>query len=223
MADPSTYVTPLPGGDLQQGFKPGRHDGVDLGLTGGNPAGMTIIAPKDGTVVYVSYGEAAGGNVTNINHPDGVQTRYDHQEVIFVVVGQDVVQGQAIGLVGATGAVTGPHLHYEVRQPVGNPLDPVPFLNPYQPPTPPDPPPPPRQRLPRKDPDTMSQSIYRLRDNPPDFRDVLVDTTAKTLSAVTDADSDEGVKAGIARSTVDKAAWEKYRDSLTDYTRVGVA
>lgn len=133
------WVTPVPGSIVTNGYKPPGHNGVDLGSATGSPLGAPIVAPRDGTVSYVSYGEPDAGNVININHADGWQTRYFHCDTIVVMVGQPVVQEQLIGTVGATGKVTGPHLHYEMRLPVGTPHDPTPFLNPYVPPVPPSP------------------------------------------------------------------------------------
>lgn len=129
-----TFISPIQG-ELHesQGYRPPNnpgHAGVDIA---GGDMGRNIVAPETGIVVYVSYGEQAGGNVLNIQHADGVQSRYDHLSQFIVSIGQWVNQGQIIGLVGATGDVTGPHLHYEIHNPVGNPIDPTPYLRPYSP------------------------------------------------------------------------------------------
>lgn len=121
------WISPLATYVISQPFIPGQHYGVDMAAPDGTP----IVAPRDGTVVYVSPNELTGGNVTNIDHADGYQTRYDHQSEFNVEVGQTVVQGQLIGRVGHGGlGVTGPHLHYEVHLPVGHPIDPAPYLIP---------------------------------------------------------------------------------------------
>ncbi len=71
-------------------------------------------------------GKGGYGYTTRIIHPNGVETVYAHQSRIAVGVtpGAAVVQGQTIGLVGATGNATGPHLHYEILVD-GEPVDPL--------------------------------------------------------------------------------------------------
>ncbi|WP_435837205.1 peptidoglycan DD-metalloendopeptidase family protein [Streptomyces asoensis] len=96
----------------------GYHTGLDLVADSGTP----IYAPADGKVVHAGPG-GSYGNETEIQHADGVITLYAHQTSIHVSVGQQVKRGQQIGTVGATGNVTGPHLHWEVRIPgVDNPF-----------------------------------------------------------------------------------------------------
>jgi murein DD-endopeptidase MepM/ murein hydrolase activator NlpD len=98
------------------------HAGIDLGA----PAGTPIRAAAAGTVVFA--GTMGGyGNATDIRHGDGTTTRYAHQSRLFVRSGQQVAAGQVIGLVGSTGASTGPHLHLEVRIAAG-PIDPRTWL-----------------------------------------------------------------------------------------------
>ncbi|MEU2582826.1 peptidoglycan DD-metalloendopeptidase family protein [Streptomyces avermitilis] len=96
----------------------GYHTGLDLVASTGTP----IYAPADGKIVHAGPG-GAYGNETEIQHADGVITLYAHQTSIKVSVGDTVTRGQLIGMVGATGNVTGPHLHWEVRLPgVDNPF-----------------------------------------------------------------------------------------------------
>ncbi|MDT9688411.1 peptidoglycan DD-metalloendopeptidase family protein [Streptomyces sp. P9(2023)] len=96
----------------------GYHTGLDLTA----PTGTTLYAPADGKVVKAGYG-GSYGNETNIEHANGVITLYAHQSRMDVKVGDQVKRGQQIGAVGATGNVTGPHLHWEVRMPgVDNPF-----------------------------------------------------------------------------------------------------
>ncbi|MFF1769600.1 peptidoglycan DD-metalloendopeptidase family protein [Streptomyces sp. NPDC058249] len=96
----------------------GYHTGLDLVAPGGTP----IYAPADGKVVKAGAG-GSYGNETDIEHDGGVITLYAHQTSIKVSVGDTVKRGQLIGTVGATGNVTGPHLHWEVRMPgVDNPF-----------------------------------------------------------------------------------------------------
>jgi len=98
------------------------HTGIDFGAGTGTP----IRAAADGTVV--SAGPYGGyGNATIIDHGNGLATLYGHQSRILVSQGQHVQRGQVIGLVGATGLATGPHLHFEVRV-SGTPVNPLGYL-----------------------------------------------------------------------------------------------
>jgi murein DD-endopeptidase MepM/ murein hydrolase activator NlpD len=86
------------------------HPGIDIGV----PAGTPIRAAGSGTVILA--GPTSGyGNYTCIDHGGGISTCYAHQSAMHVGVGQHVVQGQVIGLVGCTGLCFGDHLHFEVR------------------------------------------------------------------------------------------------------------
>jgi murein DD-endopeptidase MepM/ murein hydrolase activator NlpD len=87
----------------------GFHSGLDF--HGGE--GLPITAPAAGTVVFTGP-LTVRGNVTIIDHGWGVYSGYWHQSGIQVQTGQTVEQGQVIGLVGGTGRVTGPHLHWEI-------------------------------------------------------------------------------------------------------------
>lgn len=97
------------------------HAGIDLSA----PRGTAIYAAGDGIVMSAEW-EGGYGYTTRIIHPNGVETVYAHQSRIAVGVtpGAAVVQGQTIGLVGATGNATGPHLHYEILVD-GEPVDPL--------------------------------------------------------------------------------------------------
>ena len=88
----------------------GYHTGQDFSATAGTP----ILAAADGIVISTGDG-GPYGNLTQIQHPDDVQTWYAHQSVISTQVGAVVKAGQVIGAVGSTGNSTGPHLHFEVR------------------------------------------------------------------------------------------------------------
>lgn len=99
------------------------HSGFDY--CGGE--GDKIFAAADGTVVYV--GElTVRGNATLIDHGHGLYTGYYHQSKIEVSQGEKVSAGQEIGLIGATGRVTGPHLHFDVFV-GGVQVDPSDWLN----------------------------------------------------------------------------------------------
>lgn len=88
------------------------HNGIDL--VNGNP-NTPIFASADGEVIVA--GDASYfdwyGNWTVIKHADGMFTGYAHQSRVDVSIGQKVTAGQQIGLMGATGPVTGPHLHFQ--------------------------------------------------------------------------------------------------------------
>lgn len=98
------------------------HAGVDIP----GPVGTPVYATADG---MVDRAERAGGygNLVELDHGKGIQTRYGHLSRILVEPGTRVVRGQLIALMGSTGRSTGPHLHYEVRID-GHAVNPVPFL-----------------------------------------------------------------------------------------------
>lgn len=98
------------------------HTGLDFA----GPTGTPLLAVADGTVISVGWG-GAYGNLTKLDHGGGLQTWYAHQSATDVQAGQQVTAGQTIGRLGSTGNVTGPHLHFEVRQ-GGTPTDPAPWL-----------------------------------------------------------------------------------------------
>jgi murein DD-endopeptidase MepM/ murein hydrolase activator NlpD len=105
------------------GMRWGRmHEGIDIGV----PYGTAIHAAAAGRVIYCGW-ESGYGNLTVIDHGNGIATAYGHQSSIAVSCGQDVTQGQVIGYVGCTGHCTGPHLHFEVRV-NGAPVDPLGYL-----------------------------------------------------------------------------------------------
>ena len=101
------------------------HPGVDFGARYGTP--IHVVA--DGTVIGAGYlpNEGGYGQIVLVRHPGGFITAYAHTSRYFVHAGQHVTRGQVIGLVGATGHVTGPHLHFEVRV-NGVKVNPVPWL-----------------------------------------------------------------------------------------------
>jgi len=103
----------------------GHHTGVDFHATTGTP----VKAVHEGTVVKAGWGGAYGNEII-IKHATGVYTEYAHLSSISVKVGEKVSTGRMIGLSGATGNATGPHLHFEVRTGIayGTDIDPVKFL-----------------------------------------------------------------------------------------------
>ena len=85
------------------------HSGVDFGWE----AGVDILAPTNGIVVFVGH-LVIRGNTTIIDHGWGIYTLYAHQEKVLVSVGDTVKPGQLIGNIGNTGRSSGPHLHWEL-------------------------------------------------------------------------------------------------------------
>lgn len=87
-----------------------EHTGADIGGKKGN----SIYAAASGKVIFV--GKSSGyGNYLDIDHGNGIVTRYAHCSKILVKKGQSVKMGDKIALVGDTGTTTGPHLHFEIR------------------------------------------------------------------------------------------------------------
>ena len=101
---------------------PAMHTGIDFRGTYGEPAHATAA----GTVT--SAGWSGGyGQMVEIDHGNGLATRYGHLSEIDVRVGQSIRIGQVVGRIGSTGRSTGPHLHYETRVD-GEAVDPQKFL-----------------------------------------------------------------------------------------------
>ncbi|MDB6453578.1 M23 family metallopeptidase [Falsirhodobacter sp. 20TX0035] len=86
------------------------HAGVDMAA----PVGTPILAPGEGTVVRAGWVNGYG-NMVEIRHDFGIETRYGHMSKIRVKVGDKLSRGDRIGDMGSTGRSTGSHLHYEVR------------------------------------------------------------------------------------------------------------
>jgi murein DD-endopeptidase MepM/ murein hydrolase activator NlpD len=98
------------------------HTGVDLEAAMGTPVRVTA----DGIVSYADW-ESGYGRLIIVDHGNGVQTYYGHLSRFDVVPGEDVRRGDVIARSGASGRVTSPHLHYEVRLD-GTPVNPYPYL-----------------------------------------------------------------------------------------------
>jgi murein DD-endopeptidase MepM/ murein hydrolase activator NlpD len=86
------------------------HPGMDID----GERGDTVTAPANGTVIKAGW-TGGYGNMIEIDHGNGLTTRYGHLSEIEVQVGDTITRGQLIGLIGTTGRSTGPHLHYELR------------------------------------------------------------------------------------------------------------
>ncbi|MFK4507819.1 peptidoglycan DD-metalloendopeptidase family protein [Bradyrhizobium daqingense] len=102
--------------------RPAMHTGLDFRAATGDPVRVTAYGK------VVSAGWSGGyGRLVEVDHGNGLSTRYGHLSEINVKVGEVVKIGQVIGLVGSTGRSTGPHLHYETRI-EGEAVDPQKFL-----------------------------------------------------------------------------------------------
>ncbi|MEU1403808.1 M23 family metallopeptidase [Streptomyces sp. NPDC005728] len=128
----NAFVAPIAHSYVSTGYKTGgslwssgSHTGIDFHAA----SGTTVHAAGSGTVVSTGWGGAYGNQIV-IRMADGMYTQYGHLSSIGVTVGQKVTPGQQIGLSGATGNVTGPHLHFEARTTpeYGSDVDPVAYL-----------------------------------------------------------------------------------------------
>lgn len=143
---PGGFIDPLPGAILVSpyGWRWGRmHAGVDLSTGTDIYAGLPVLASAGGKVIDVEkscpeeghYGSNCGGgygNLVLLEHPNGYTTMYGHLITNNVEMGQEVKQGDVIGTEGSTGSSKGLHLHFEIRNPSGEKLNPVDFLTEYQ-------------------------------------------------------------------------------------------
>lgn len=100
------------------------HPGIDIA----NDAGTPILATADGVVTTAGWNDGGYGNMVDIDHGNGIMTRYGHAMQVVVTPGQYVRRGQVIAYMGSTGFSTGPHVHYEVRI-GGEPVNPASYLH----------------------------------------------------------------------------------------------
>ncbi|MEU6195807.1 LysM peptidoglycan-binding domain-containing M23 family metallopeptidase [Streptomyces sp. NPDC047061] len=128
----SGFALPVTGATVGTGYhvaggmwSSGYHTGVDFVV----PTGTPVKAVGTGTVVTAGWGGSYGNQVV-VRLADGYYAQYGHLSALSVSVGQTVTAGQQIGLSGATGNVTGPHLHFEIRTTpdYGSDVDPVAYL-----------------------------------------------------------------------------------------------
>jgi murein DD-endopeptidase MepM/ murein hydrolase activator NlpD len=108
-------------GVLTQGFFD-YHPGIDIA----NDVGTPEVAADGGQVVFAGWG--AYGIYVELDHGNGFHTIYAHMSVVLVKTGQVVGKGQELGLMGATGRASGPHLHFEIRF-QGVPQNPIDLLS----------------------------------------------------------------------------------------------
>lgn len=126
------FANPAPGHEITSEFgnrvdpflgRLALHSGIDFRFDPGAP----IRSTGDGTVTVA--GVVSGyGNMVEVDHGQGITTRYGHMSRILVNVGEKVKSGDTVGSAGSTGRSTGTHLHYEVRR-NDRPIDPLHFLN----------------------------------------------------------------------------------------------
>ncbi len=135
------FMWPMPGSTISQVYGPTQlwfepayggfahfHTGIDTCL----PSGSPVLVADDGIVILVGSGPYGYGNYLVVQHQGGLTTLYGHLSLSLVHVGDQVMQGQPIGLEGSTGNSTGPHLHFELR--IDNkPVDPALYLPPGPP------------------------------------------------------------------------------------------
>ena len=115
---PSTFALEPPLGPYAH-----FHTGIDLAAALGTP----VLAAADGVVVAVGHTSYGYGNYVIVAHGGGIATLYGHLLQTSVNAGERVARGQLVGLEGATGWATGPHVHFELR--LNNQVvDPMPYL-----------------------------------------------------------------------------------------------
>lgn len=107
---------------------PSMHYGVDMTLWCGWAALAWVCAAWDGKVIRSDY-DASRGNYVIIDHGEGLRTVYMHlaDNTVKAAAGERVTAGQRLGYMGATGGVTGAHLHFQMEMD-GVPIDPMPYI-----------------------------------------------------------------------------------------------
>ncbi|MFE6039709.1 M23 family metallopeptidase [Streptomyces sp. NPDC056452] len=119
----SSYTITSTFGQAGSMWSSGYHTGLDFAA----PTGTPIKAVHGGTVKSAGWSGSYGYH-TVIELDDGTEISYSHQSSMDVTAGQRVTTGETIGRVGATGNVTGPHLHLEVHTADGSGIDPMSWL-----------------------------------------------------------------------------------------------
>lgn len=125
------YLWPVPGGELSSPFGPRthpitgevkQHNGIDIAA----PVGSPVLAVDDGLVSQV-YRHTAGGLTVVLSLDDGNRAAFAHLSRTDVEPGDRVQRGDRIAYVGASGIVTGPHLHFSIQR-GGKFVDPLDYL-----------------------------------------------------------------------------------------------
>lgn len=120
----SSYTITSTFGQAGSLWSSGQHTGLDFAA----PTGTPVKAVHSGTVKSAGWSGSYGYR-TVLELDDGTEIWYAHQSSMTVTAGQKVSTGEVIGRVGATGNVTGPHLHLEVHTAGGAGIDPMSWLN----------------------------------------------------------------------------------------------
>lgn len=132
-ADNGKFTNPVPSGRLTSKFgrrkapKKGAstfHKGIDLAA----PTGTRVGSSRAGEVTRSGYDKGGYGNWVEVRHADGTTSRYGHLNKRGVKVGDKVGQGGFLGSVGNTGVSTGSHLHFEIRDAKGRPVNPLNYI-----------------------------------------------------------------------------------------------
>lgn len=125
------YLHPVPGATVSSPFGPRvhpttgdvtEHNGVDLAA----PVGTPVLAPDSGTVAQV-YQHPRGGLSLVLMLDDGNRAGFAHLHTVAVAPGDTVSRGEQVATVGASGVVTGPHLHFTLSR-EGRYFDPLPLI-----------------------------------------------------------------------------------------------
>lgn len=126
------FGNPAPGRNITSRFgnrmdpflgRPALHAGIDFQAE----TGANVRSTGAGTVT-VAANSGGYGNMVEVDHGQGITTRYGHMSAILVKVGDTIEAGDIVGRAGSTGRSTGPHVHYEVRR-NDSPIDPMRFLS----------------------------------------------------------------------------------------------
>ena len=99
------------------------HEGIDLRAKSGTP----VFAAQSGNVIYAGRKIRGYGNLVVVKHASGLTSIYAHNSRLLVRLGENVKTGQKIAISGKTGHVSGPHLHFEIRDGVAT-VDPLRYL-----------------------------------------------------------------------------------------------
>ncbi|WP_312944817.1 M23 family metallopeptidase [Agrobacterium sp.] len=126
------FGNPAPGRNITSRFgnrmdpflgRPALHAGIDFQAE----TGANVRSTGAGTVTVAAH-SGGYGNMVEVDHGQGITTRYGHMSAILVKVGDTIEAGDIVGRAGSTGRSTGPHVHYEVRR-NDSPIDPMRFLS----------------------------------------------------------------------------------------------
>ena len=125
-ATPGSFRWPVRGRVISEfGTKPNgeKNEGINLAV----PEGTSVKAADDGEVIYSGNELKGYGNLVLIRHQNGYVTAYAHASELLVNRGEKISRGQIIARAGATGSVSQPQLHFELRK-GQKPIDPKPYL-----------------------------------------------------------------------------------------------